>query len=97
MESILVSALVIFLSICGSETVKPEKFIVEVGRYAIPNFETNQNICFGTVIALSHVLTTADCVTLVDEEIQTYGITVTEELQGYTSEFFKRKLPWGHQ
>jgi hypothetical protein len=58
---------------------------MEVGRYTKPDFKTYELKCLGTVVALQKVLTTADCVTLVGDEIELKENVVREKRDGYTS------------
>jgi hypothetical protein len=64
----------------------PEKFIVKVGHYSLPNLSSTSVKCSGTVVSSRHVLTTASCVSLTSQEISFKGISVVQEIDSSTSE-----------
>ena len=79
MKQLLFSAF-LFLIFCPSDSLKPKKFVVEVGRYTKPDFATNEIRCLGAVIGVRHVLTVAECVALYGDDIENQEITVSEKV-----------------
>jgi hypothetical protein len=83
MKKLSIFLLFFYLLSCVSS--QPKHFVMEVGQYTKPDFKTYEFKCFGTVVALEKVLTTANCVTLFGDDIEMKENVVAEKRDGYTS------------
>jgi hypothetical protein len=75
----LLVLIVVLLVLHQSSSLEPKRFLVKIGQYTRPHLSTTTVRCSGTVVSSRHVLTTADCATLSNEQKKTQDISVIYE------------------